>query len=300
MKLPLGPKKLRQKIILKYAGKRYMPDPYSRCILTLNKFRTYSQTPLEKAVAFEIGAGQYLMAAIGLSLFGFQKIVATDILNAYPEFVSLVIKYYKKHAKELGIKSVPKITKEITSQNLDEVLLNKFNIQHYAPYDAANTDLPDNSVDYVFSNSVFEHINAELILNIIKESYRILRGGGIQYASIDCRDHRTYKIDHNYNPNITHYDFLQYSQEEWDQMEHDSKLHSQSDLHQNRLRITDYEAMFIAAGFEIVEIEKPDITDADRAAYATIKIAEEFKNKYSHEQLMEKEAHFVLRKPLNN
>ena len=283
-----------KKCFIKRMVKDLWRENYNRNILSLDKFKSHSQIPLEEAVAFEIGAGQLLMASIGLSLFGFKKIIAMDISKTESGFVDLVIKQYRKHAKKLGIKSVPKIEEKINDENLDRILLQKFNIDHRAPYDAAHTDLPDNSVDYVYSICVFEHIRADVLPNIVKESYRILNAGGLQYALVDYQDHRTYNYPDTYNPDVTTiYDYLQYNQAEW--VQEDSKY----GLHQNRLRTSDYEAMFTAAGFEIVEVEKFGFDDADRAAFATVKVAAEFKNKYSDEELMERGAHFILRKPLN-
>lgn len=37
----------------------------------------------------------------------------------------------------------------------------------------------DNSIEYVFSSHFFEHINDETAINLLKESYRVLKPGGI-------------------------------------------------------------------------------------------------------------------------
>ena len=44
-----------------------------------------------------------------------------------------------------------------------------------------NTILPfqDNSIEYVFSSHFFEHINDKTAINLLKESYRVLKPGGI-------------------------------------------------------------------------------------------------------------------------
>ncbi len=104
------------------------------------------------------------------------------------------------------------------------------------------------------------------------------------YVTIDVQDHRV-----AFNPELTIYDFLQYTTTEWSQQ--------YVRIHQNRLRMVDYKSIFTAAGFEIVDYKGKEITDADRAAFATVKVAVEFKNKYTDEELMENGGQFILRKP---
>ena len=69
--------------------------------------------------------------------------------------------------------------------------------------------------------------------------------------------------------------------------------------HQNRLRTKDYLKIFQDAGFEVVYIKQFAITTADRKAFAQINVHEEFKQKYTDEELMEKGVDIVLRKPIN-
>lgn len=288
MKLPLGSQllQLRRKIVNKLHVKKFYRQ---RSTDHLSVFQRYSQVPIEQVTAFEIGSGLTLAAPIGLSLLGFKKIITVDIRRAVPEYVQSTYKFYRKHAAEFGMKNLPQIKEKITAKNLDNFLLRNFNIDYRAPYDAAHTDLPDNSVDYVFANVVFEHIRAELFPGILKEMFRILAEGGVLYTYIDYKDHLA-----DYKPGTTIYNYLQYTTEEW------AHLVNYFPLHQNRLRTPDYLKMFSAAGFEIVELKKKEVTDADRAAFATVKVVDEFKNKYTDEELMEKETKFVLRKPLRN
>ncbi len=172
-KVPLIQKNLLwHKASLSYSGfYRY------RSTEILDIFQRYSHVPLEQATAFEIGTGVYLSAPIGLSLLGFQKVITIDIRRAVPKYVQMVLKYYQKHGTNLGITRCPKIKAKLTDENLDSILLNHFNIDYRAPYDAAHTDLPDNSVDYVFSQETFEHIRTEILHDIVNEAFRILHGG---------------------------------------------------------------------------------------------------------------------------
>lgn len=297
-KLPLGAQllQLRRKVKAKKAiseEKRLSNKDYyySRSVKILEIFQRYSRVPLEQATAFEIGSGRFLIAPIGLSLLGFGKVITIDIRRAVPDYVQTVYKFYGKHKKRFGICRVPKITEKFTEDNLDEILLRNFNVDYRAPYDAAHTDLPDNSVDFVFSQATFEYISVKVLQNIVKEAYRVLHGGGVAYIAIPYKDNRATD-----NPELNIYDYLKYTSDEWLQFYY-NETYSSRYVHQNRLRTKDYQSIFTAAGFEVIEYKSWTLTDADRAAFATVKVADEFKKKYTDEELMETGGQFILRKP---
>ncbi len=257
---------------------------YLRSTKNIKRFSIYSQLRPEQVTVFEIGTGPALGSTIGMSLMGFKKIISVDICRASPQYVQMVYRHYKKYATNLGIKFVPRIKEKITDENLNRILLENFKIDYRAPYDAAHTDLPNDSVEYVFANLVFNFVHVELLPGIIKEAFRILHGGGVMYVFTNYSDRRAV-----FDSEFTPYDYLQYTDEEW------KKYNSWT--YQNRLRTADYRAMFIAAGFEIVDFNGEKITDADRAAFATVKVADELKKKYTDEELLERGGQFILRKP---
>lgn len=52
--------------------------------------------------------------------------------------------------------------------------------------DASKLDLPDNSIDLIFSISTFEHIdNIEMFNNVMAECHRVLRPGGKMVLTLD-------------------------------------------------------------------------------------------------------------------
>jgi SAM-dependent methyltransferase len=98
---------------------------------------------------------------------------------------------------------------------------------------AAETGLPDASVDVVVSNSFLEHVpdaNA-----VIAEFARITKPGGFAMHGIDCRDHRWYG-----QPMIHEVEFL--TVESSDPIVFES----------NRLRMMDFERCFADHGFTII------------------------------------------------
>ena len=251
------------------------------------KYQNYSIIPISDATVLEIGSGRCLAASIGLSLCGFKKVITVDACrSAVPKSIEKVYRYCMSNKKYLGIKKRPKLEKIITDENLNELLLEKFDVEYCAPCNYGNINLPNDSVDYIISNSVFKYEGNTDLLNIAKESFRVLRDGGICFVIISFIDH-----DH-LKGSVTIYDYLQYSTKEWQE-----KIRLKNIIEiQNRLRTVDYLDIFTKAGFEILEVSKYAVNDKDRAAFATIKVADEFKQKYTDEELMEKGVNIVLRK----
>jgi SAM-dependent methyltransferase len=120
-----------------------------------------------------------------------------------------------------------------------ETILQRCDIHYHAPADASATQLPDASVDLVYSNTVLEHVPFEIIRALLAEAYRIIRPGGFMLHLINPADHFSYS-----DPSITSMNFLQFSESEF------SKYNTYF-CYQNRLRPTRYHQLVEEAGFSI-------------------------------------------------
>lgn len=158
-------------------------------------------------------------------------------------------------------------------------LLRSAGVEYRAPGDAAESGLPDQSVDVVFSNSVLEHVTPEAISRIMRETRRILRPGGLAIHSANCGDHYAY-----FDRTITQVNYLTYSAREWRRWNNDL-------LYQNRLRPSDFLELAEQAGLRIV-LRKTKPRPELLAKLAGMKIAYEFK-KYPGEQLASTSVDFV-------
>jgi SAM-dependent methyltransferase len=176
------------------------------------------------------------------------------------------------------------------------ILSDYYHIDFHAPSDARKTELPDASIDYIYTNDVLEHIPKEEIKDILIECRRILLPGGIMAFGIDYEDHCRDK-------NIPPYYFLQFPLDTWNKM-YPPGGH-------NRMRHIDYKYLFEETGFEILEEKAispfiPDIPDLYHSPppqlstelieiLKSMPIAKEFSN-YPIEELAKLTGYWVLKK----
>ena len=189
-------------------------------------------TPLADAVFYEFGVGWDLAIPLSYASLGVGRQVLVDIRpSARVELVN---------------DSLSRLERE-PIQSLAE-LEERFGIEYLAPCDARATGLPAESVDFVSSTDVCEHVPEDDLAAIFRECFRLLRPGGAFSCRIDLQDHYSY-----FDRSLSRYNFLRFSEGTWALV--NSPIHFQ-----NRLRAPDYLRLVRDAGFELV-LERPSGPD---------------------------------------
>lgn len=114
-------------------------------------------------------------------------------------------------------------------------------LEHSTNHAGENINLPDSSVDYVYSNAVLEHVISPE--ETLKEIKRVLKPGGITAHQVDLRDHRDFSKP---------LEFLKYSKEDWEKELNEIKKHDPSN-HMNRWRFFDWFSCLKKMDFEILD-----------------------------------------------
>ena len=169
-------------------------------------------------------------------------------------------------------------------KEVPEKFLSEANIQYLAPADAANIGLPDASVDYHISTTVFEHIPGVDIKRILKEAKRILKKDGIAIHFIDLSDHFQHQ-----DKSITSINFLRYSDEEWD------KIAGNEFAYCNRLRASDYLTLFKKFGFDVCRYET-ELDDEARHSFVNGFAVHEKFREYSVDDLSTSQLRVALKR----
>jgi SAM-dependent methyltransferase len=231
--------------------------------------------PAEDAVFYEFGAGWDLAIPLSYAALAVGRQVLVDIRpSARVELVNETIALLEREVGPLG--------GPVSSLS---ALEERFGIVYLAPRDARATGLDSESIDFVTSTDVCEHIPEDDLAQIFRECKRLLRPGGAISCRIDLQDHYAY-----FDPGLSRYHFLRFSDRAWRVV--NSPLHFQ-----NRLREPDYRRLVEQSGLEIVSWTPSGPSPEGLAELDGMELAPRFRNGYTVEELGVTVLSFVARRP---
>jgi len=173
-----------------------------------------SNYPLRDKVCMEIGSGWVLSHALIFYLLGAKKIIATDIqriaspkslyLSIHRSIISIIRDILSPFEDHHIIRSRMNRLLEINKFSFD--ILKELGITYIAPIDLVKEPL-NMKIDYIFSNSVLEHIPVSNIPPFLKNLTDNLSPEGKMIHCIHLEDHKD-----SYN---APFDFLSESKEKF-------------------------------------------------------------------------------------
>lgn len=254
-------------------------NPEKECIKKVDDWRimlSHFQNEgiaVENASLVEIGSGWYPTFPVCLYLLGAETVFTFDLnrhmkveltqicINVLGENLSVIQSFISN--PDSVTKRYTLLSKRFAETGNIETATDGV-IQYNAPADAAKTGLSDTTVDIVYSNSVLEHIPGSVIVDIMKEAWRILKPKGVMFHSVNCGDHYSY-VDSS----ISQLNYLQYSDSEWGKWNNDF-------LYQNRMRHGEFVELAKKTGFNIM-LNTAKATDIQLKLLAALPtIAEKF------------------------
>jgi SAM-dependent methyltransferase len=229
----------------------------------------------EKSGALEFGAGRNLLTPLLLSAAGAREVFAYDIDRlATVEQINHVIRQLRAH----GIPHPGQVWREI--ENVDSDLKRYYRINYRAPGDARHTELPTASIDFVCSTSTLEHIACTDIAAIIDECRRICSPTALLSFIVDYHDHYA-----TADSAITRFNFYRYSRSKWSWFNPPNHF-------QNRMRHSDYEALFDGCG--LIALERRSLIPSDSEKdLKSVRLSSEFAE-YSAQDLAALNGFFLL------
>lgn len=187
-------------------------------------------------VSLELGPGDSLFSAIISAAHGGSVSYLVDV-GAFAAKDPERYQVMKRFLKQAGF-NVPS-TK--LWPNVGEYLRAN-NAQYLTAGVSSLREIPDASIDFVWSQAVLEHIKKEEFPLLLKEIRRILHPDGICSHRIDLRDHLSSSLNN-----------LRFNEHIWE-----SRFFASSGFYTNRIRFSEMLALFKEAGFspEVVAIDK--------------------------------------------
>ena len=152
-------------------------------IETWQRIQDVGHEPIDKSF-FEVGTGRVPLVPLAYWLMGAKETITIDV-NPYlkEELIEEGLQYIADHNEQIqnlfGARLQPKRMEALlhfihNSPFSINTFLDLTCIKYLAPADAANTKLPEQSVDFHTSYTVFEHIPLEILRTIIDEGNRII------------------------------------------------------------------------------------------------------------------------------
>ena len=233
---------------------------------------------LDGASVVEVGTGWDAINAIMLSLLGANTVYTFDhVRHVRRAEVAKTIEAIQDSLDEIAVATsvpVPTLRKRVrlmaSASSLDS-LFQSAGIAYRAPGDAAQTALPDASVDLFYSYAVLEHVPDEVVGALTRESRRVLKRDGVAFHAIGEHDHYV-----DFDATISKVNFLQYPEWAW-------KLFVKNGIsYHNRMREKQFLDLFTSHGAH-VRFLRSFVDDRDLDALTTMKIDRRFSGMSAHE-----------------
>jgi len=187
-------------------------------------------------VGLEIGVGDSLASAIIAKAHGATKCYLVDSGRYAVEDINT----YSGVAKELRSRGLDVEDVDDVS-NIDE-LLSKFCGEYLTEGTRSLESIPDQSVDFVWSQAVLEHVRLDEFDDMLAELHRIVKPSGVLSHRVDLKDHLGGALNNRRFP-------TKIWEAEW---------MASSGFYTNRIKFSDMISRFERAGFAVEVVGKDE------------------------------------------
>lgn len=202
---------------------------YAISVFELHVHRVgFALSELNGKVILEMGPGDSVSTAIIAHAWGARAILVDAGAFASPSLLA-----YGPLCKALTARGLKPIDLSLVT-GLDEMLA-ACHAMYLTNGAAAWQSVASNSVDFVFSQAVLEHVRLHEFAGVQKECFRVLKSGGLASHRVDLKDHLGGALNN-----------LRFSKKVWE-----SDLFVKSGFYTNRIRMTPMLEIFSDAGFGV-------------------------------------------------
>ena len=235
---------------------------YAHKIFTIHMKRAFPNGFPSQFTALELGPGDSVFSALIAKGYGASKIYLADAGH----YAQTDIELYKHAAKQL--RNEYKIdAPDIEQAQSFEEILDICDAVYITNGLAGLQDIPDASVDFIWSHAVLEHIRLTEYAPTMRELARVVKkkNGRVSH-NVDLKDHLDYSLNN-----------LRFSEALWEK-----DFIAQAGFYTNRLRYTQSVKHMVDSGFNIID---EDIGRWDQVPLAQEKLWGPFKE-MSDEELI--------------
>ena len=241
---------------------------YSRKIFEGHFFDMQNIKKIRNPVIMEIGPGDSLFSMVYSRKFTKGKIYFLDV----DDFASKDLNLYFRLQKKLEKENYFSLEKSEKFKSFNQIL-NFYNAKYIINGLEGLKEIKDNSIDYMFSHSVMEHVRKYELDNLIKEMFRVLKPGGVISHNINYKDHLGESLNN-----------LRFSEKIWE-----SNFFANSGFYTNRIPAVEMHQYFKKIGFNLVVEE---FGRWDQLPINRNNLSKEFK-KFTDDELMRPTSRFI-------
>lgn len=202
---------------------------------------------LRGKMVLELGPGDSVASAVVAATYGARAVLvdtdryARDDVNIYKKLTTLLAKR--------GFQA-PDLTDCVSVADI----LDRCDATYLTAGLQSLRQVDSNSIDYIFSHAVLEHVRRNQFLDTMRQFRRILKSDGVCSHQIDLRDHLGGALNN-----------LRFSDKIWE-----SDLFANAGFYTNRLQYNDMQSIFAQAGFRVTvkEVRKWPVLPTKRSRLA--------------------------------
>ena len=206
---------------------------YSVKVFKMHVERAYPQGLPRQSVVLELGPGDSIASAIIGYAYGVKATLLVDVGRYSNKNVS----FYQSFANDLRKMGIS--PPDLSMATSFEDILDICNAEYLTDGILSLRKIPSNSVDFIWSHSVLEHIRKNDFVETWQDLKRIMKPGSYASHNIDFQDH----LDHSLNN-------LRFSEKVWE-----SSFFAKSGFYTNRIPAIVMHRIFKLADFQIIHEE---------------------------------------------
>lgn len=229
------------------------------------KYAENSGISFDHASLLEMGTGDSLASAILARKAGAKTFYTLDV----GEFATKDVEFYQYFARRAGV--------DIGTPESFPDLLDTLNAKYLTNGLQSWDEVPDRSLDFIWSHSTLEHVRKHEFEPTIQRMYAALKPGGVASHNVHLPDHLDGRL------NNLRFKSVLWEKEWW----------ANSGFYTNRLRPSEIEQAFRDSGFEVVTCDVARWTKLPTPRSA---MAPEFRD-FSDEDLLATGMMIVARRP---
>ena len=233
-----------------------MPDYYVRRVARMLNLHQRFQIIGHGDRIVEIGTGWMHWEALTIRLFFDIEAILFDVWDnrQLPALKQYLTDFGRRVGTDLSVppdqmRRVSKLIEEILRTRSFEELYDLLGFKYMVDKNGNLNRIESESVDFVVSAGVLEHVKRDHVGGLVKEFNRLLKPGGFSMHSINLGDHLQ-----AYDRSVSEKNYLKYSDKIW------HRLFENEVQYINRLQRPEWLALFGEAKFKLVNEESIDVS----------------------------------------